>query len=102
MFLCRSNVSVLFLRKASSSRCSATSLRRLVGFVNAPAPSRLDASNGDEDLSDRSALDGRVCGRRVFEAEAVEWQPTVFADAECAVFNCLVDVRGGGSDPVPA
>src|SRR5215217_6877401 len=56
----------------------------------------------DQDLSDRSALDSSVRGRRVLQAIAVQREAGLLADTQGAVLDRLVDVRGRGHDPVPA
>src|SRR4051812_34265647 len=60
------------------------------------------AGDRDEDLSDGAALDRVMSGRRVVESEAVNRQAGVFADAEGAVVDGMVEVRGGARDAVPA
>src|SRR5262245_38412893 len=92
--------------RASTSRPTSAAEAAFVWVAVPPArpgPSPSSAGpDGDEDLPDRAALDGRVCGGRVLEAEAVQRQPGVRADPECAAFDCAVDVGCGGGDQVPA
>jgi hypothetical protein len=38
----------------------------------------------------------------LFEAEVVQRQPGLLADPEGPVFDCLIDVLGGGADQTPA
>src|SRR5262245_64679615 len=60
------------------------------------------SADGDEDLSDRTALHGSMGRCCVLEAVKVEWQAGLLPDAEGAVLDRVIDVGRGGGDLLPA